>query len=121
MSWTKPTKSAIFSSPCVDNNCVYICTLSGEVNAYDLESGSIQWSYKVGKPIFSSPVCTRTGLCVGSVDHYIYHLSFTGELVSICFISIELLAMQSYTCMMRHNIFWTIVWSQGLIFVEKHL
>ncbi|XP_062613897.1 beta-alanine-activating enzyme-like [Saccostrea cucullata] len=76
---------SVFSSPAVstDPRYVCVCSLSGHIAAINPTSGCIIWMYNTEKPMFSSPVLTSTGPCVGCVDGNLYQLDHQGKLVWI--------------------------------------
>ncbi|XP_061165027.1 beta-alanine-activating enzyme-like [Saccostrea echinata] len=76
---------SVFSSPAVSTAPYYVCScsLSGHIAAIQPICGYILWMYNTEKPIFSSPVITDTGPCVGCVDGNLYQLDHQGNLVWI--------------------------------------
>ncbi|KAJ8333300.1 hypothetical protein SKAU_G00421960 [Synaphobranchus kaupii] len=74
---------AIFSSPCLHPSLrqLYVATLRGELLCLRPESGALLWTYSSAAPFFSTPCCSSTSLCIGSVDRNIYCFSHTGNLL----------------------------------------
>ncbi|KAK3100209.1 hypothetical protein FSP39_016338 [Pinctada imbricata] len=74
---------SIFSSPCISTSphVIVACSLNGRIVSINPTYGEILWQYSTEKPVFSSPVYTPVGPCVGCVDGHIYQLNHTGKLV----------------------------------------
>ncbi|XP_061093383.1 beta-alanine-activating enzyme isoform X2 [Conger conger] len=74
---------AIFSSPCLHPSLrqLYVATLRGELLCLNPESGALLWKHSSAAPFFSSPCCSGTTLCIGSVDHNIHGFSHRGDLL----------------------------------------
>ncbi|CAK8684367.1 unnamed protein product [Clavelina lepadiformis] len=73
---------AIFSSPCLhvltnkeSSLCLYACSLAGGVLSLNGDSGTLRWSIKLPKPVFSSPAVCQFGVCIGCVDGCMYMVS----------------------------------------------
>ena len=80
--WQYKTGSLITSAPAVENDQVYISTVSGELLALDIESGHVNWSWQAGGAIHSTPAVQGTRVVVGSVDSTISCISSrNGELL----------------------------------------
>ncbi|KAJ8277095.1 hypothetical protein GJAV_G00071420 [Gymnothorax javanicus] len=74
---------AIFSSPCLDptHRQLYVATLKGDLLCLNPESGALLWSHSNTTPFFSSPCCSNSSLCIGSVDSNIYCFSHRGSML----------------------------------------
>ncbi|CAC5424855.1 AASDH [Mytilus coruscus] len=73
---------SIFASPCVSSqpHLIFCATLGGIVAAIHGDSGTLLWKHNCTKPVFSSPMLTKSGICVGCVDRQIYHIHFQGQM-----------------------------------------
>jgi outer membrane protein assembly factor BamB len=60
------------SSPCVDNETIYIGSGDSCMYAVDAKSGSLKWKMKTGSIIRSSPCVYDGSVYVGSFDGFIY-------------------------------------------------
>uniref|UniRef100_F6S2A1 AMP-dependent synthetase/ligase domain-containing protein n=1 Tax=Ciona intestinalis TaxID=7719 RepID=F6S2A1_CIOIN len=67
---------AIFSSPClkVHDPSIIVCSLAGRVLSLYAENGRTSWCLNLGKPIFSSPSVSESGIFVACVDCCLYKL-----------------------------------------------
>ncbi|KAM6261663.1 beta-alanine-activating enzyme isoform 2-T2 [Porphyrio hochstetteri] len=74
---------AVFSSPCLSSfpHHLYVATLGGLLLAVNPVTGSKIWKNFLGKPLFSSPHCNETYVCVGCVDGNLYCYTHSGEKV----------------------------------------
>ncbi|KAJ6668618.1 hypothetical protein lerEdw1_012100 [Lerista edwardsae] len=74
---------AVFSSPHLNllPYHLYIATLGGLLLAANPVAGNTIWKRFCGKPIFSSPHCSKEYVCVGCVDGNLYCFSHFGEKV----------------------------------------
>ncbi|NXT75584.1 ACSF4 enzyme, partial [Zapornia atra] len=72
---------AVFSSPCLSSfpHHLYVATLGGLLLAVNPVTGSKIWKNFLGKPLFSSPHCNETYVCVGCVDGNLYCYTHSGE------------------------------------------
>ncbi|XP_014662072.1 PREDICTED: acyl-CoA synthetase family member 4-like [Priapulus caudatus] len=83
-TWRKHLKGgSLFSSPCASRNphTVYAATLAGLLTALHSDTGRLIWTYRCGKPLFSSPQLVEGGVCIGCVDGVIYCISQSGNLM----------------------------------------
>ncbi|XP_017311545.1 beta-alanine-activating enzyme isoform X3 [Ictalurus punctatus] len=74
---------AVFSSPCV-HSCprrLYSATLRGQLHCLSPDSGKVLWTYSTDVPFFSSPSCSDSCVCIGSVNGHISALSHDGNVV----------------------------------------
>uniref|UniRef100_A0A8C5X0A7 Beta-alanine-activating enzyme n=1 Tax=Malurus cyaneus samueli TaxID=2593467 RepID=A0A8C5X0A7_9PASS len=74
---------AVFSSPCLSSfpHHLYVATLEGLLLAVNPVMGSKIWQSSLGKPLFSSPHCNESYVCVGCVDGNIYCYTHSGQKV----------------------------------------
>ncbi|XP_066488528.1 beta-alanine-activating enzyme isoform X2 [Tiliqua scincoides] len=74
---------AVFSSPHLNllPYHLYIATLGGLLLAANPVTGNTIWKSFCGKPVFSSPHCSKEYVCVGCVDGNLYCFSHFGEKV----------------------------------------
>ncbi|NXR69928.1 ACSF4 enzyme, partial [Rhadina sibilatrix] len=74
---------AVFSSPCLSSfpHHLYVATLGGLLLAVNPVTGSKIWKSSLGKPLFSSPHCNESYVCVGCVDGNLYCYTHSGEKV----------------------------------------
>ncbi|KAM3940453.1 beta-alanine-activating enzyme [Leptodactylus fuscus] len=72
---------AVFSSPCVSTepHRLYVATLGGRVLAFNPVTGKMLWKIDIGKPMFSSPLCSLNHVFVGCVDTNLYCFNHMGE------------------------------------------
>ncbi|XP_063415169.1 beta-alanine-activating enzyme-like isoform X2 [Mytilus trossulus] len=72
---------SIFASPCVSSqpHLIFCATLGGIVAALHGDNGKLLWQFNCRRPVFSSPMLTKHGICVGCVDKKIYHINFKGQ------------------------------------------
>ncbi|XP_052077194.1 beta-alanine-activating enzyme-like isoform X2 [Mytilus californianus] len=72
---------SIFASPCVSSqpHLIFCATLGGIVAALHGDNGKLLWKHNCTKPVFSSPMLTTSGICVGCVNKQIYHINFQGQ------------------------------------------
>ncbi|XP_076071400.1 beta-alanine-activating enzyme-like isoform X2 [Mytilus galloprovincialis] len=72
---------SIFASPCVSSqpHLILCATLGGILAALHGDNGKLLWQFNCRKPIFSSPMLTKHGICVGCVEKKIYHINFQGQ------------------------------------------
>ncbi len=103
LHWRYPTGGAVFSSPTVWDETVFVGSQGGGVYAVDSATGTLEWEFKTDKPVNSSPLVAavdageneeratdqhgqleteqRTVVIVGCDDSYLYALDAeTGEL-----------------------------------------
>ncbi|XP_058235150.1 beta-alanine-activating enzyme isoform X2 [Hemibagrus wyckioides] len=74
---------AVFSSPCVHSSPrrLYSATLRGQLHCLSPDSGTLLWTYSTDVPFFSSPSCSDSCVCVGSVNGHITALSHDGNVL----------------------------------------
>ncbi|XP_026880224.2 beta-alanine-activating enzyme isoform X2 [Electrophorus electricus] len=72
---------AVFSSPCLHSSprLLYSATLGGQLRCLRPDSGELMWKYVSDVPLFSSPACSETCVCIGSVSGHITALSHDGH------------------------------------------
>jgi len=72
--WTYQLGGAIYSSPAVVDNKVYIGSNDFSVYCLDIYDGSLKWSYATNGVIKSSPAVVNEKVYIGSGDGYLYCL-----------------------------------------------
>ncbi|KAF4070939.1 hypothetical protein AMELA_G00279150 [Ameiurus melas] len=74
---------AVFSSPCVLSSPrrLYSATLRGQLHCLSPDSGKVLWTYSTDVPFFSSPSCSESCVCIGSVNGQISALSHDGNVL----------------------------------------
>ncbi|XP_023233744.1 acyl-CoA synthetase family member 4-like [Centruroides sculpturatus] len=74
---------SIFSSPVVNKEPYYVvaASLDGTISSVNPENGNILWTYNCQKPVFSSPLNLKCGLCIGSVNGDILFLNHHGNIM----------------------------------------
>lgn len=81
--WMYSSDANVISTPVVlsTNDYVVFGNQNGKIEALDLETGKLKWTYKTGGPIFSSPAELNGEIAVGSTDGHIYYLNENGKLL----------------------------------------
>ncbi|KAG1659675.1 Beta-alanine-activating enzyme [Nymphon striatum] len=71
---------SVYASPAVskDGKFVIAASLDGSLTSFNSLNGQIIWKRHIGQPLFSSPILTDNGICVGCVDKSIYFYDFSG-------------------------------------------
>uniref|UniRef100_A0A3B1KH26 Aminoadipate-semialdehyde dehydrogenase n=1 Tax=Astyanax mexicanus TaxID=7994 RepID=A0A3B1KH26_ASTMX len=74
---------AVFSSPCIHSSPrqLYSATLRGQLHCLNPDSGHLFWKYSCDVPFFSSPSCSDSCVCIGSVNGLIIALSHSGDVL----------------------------------------
>lgn len=72
---------SIFASVCLNDGDVFAVCLRGIVRCYDKLSGTDKWRYNLPLPVFASLVCFSGGILAVSVNHSVYALSYSGQLL----------------------------------------
>ncbi|XP_026800246.3 beta-alanine-activating enzyme isoform X1 [Pangasianodon hypophthalmus] len=74
---------AVFSSPCVHSSPrrLYSATLRGQLHCLSPDSGKVLWTHSTDVPFFSSPSCSDSCVCIGSVNGQISALSHDGHML----------------------------------------
>jgi outer membrane protein assembly factor BamB/predicted phosphodiesterase len=75
--WSKQEDSDIGGGMYLHKQQLIITNTSGEVKALSAKDGSMQWSYKTGGKIYSTPLVVQNTVWVASTDSYLYGLSST--------------------------------------------
>ncbi|KAG7488869.1 hypothetical protein MATL_G00038990 [Megalops atlanticus] len=72
---------AVFSSPCLHLSLrqLYVATLGGQLLSLRPDSGALVWKHCSDAPFFSSPCCSCSCVCIGSMDNNIYGFCHTGQ------------------------------------------
>jgi len=81
LKWKFETGSAIYSSPAVFGDYLYIGSYDGFVYCINKNTGELKWKFKTGMVVSSSPAIAGNYIFVCSEDSFIYCLNKqTGEL-----------------------------------------
>lgn len=79
--WTYSSSANVISTPVVVKyEYVAFGNQNGVLEAVDLSTGKLKWSFKTGGPVFSSPAQMNGDIAFGSADGYIYCLNTFGRL-----------------------------------------
>lgn len=70
--WCVQTGTAIYSSPVVEGNRVFVGDDAGILTAYNLKTGKKLWAYQSGNRIVGTPAVENGIVVFGSADQYIY-------------------------------------------------
>lgn len=70
--WCVQTGTAIYSSPVVEGNRVFVGDDAGILTAYNLKTGKKLWAYQSGNRIVGTPAAQNGIVVFGSADQYIY-------------------------------------------------
>jgi outer membrane protein assembly factor BamB len=85
--WEKPfeTKDAIWSTPTIDGNTLFIGSFDKKLYAIDVTTGKAKWAEPFDEakgPIITTPLVYNNIVYIGSFDRYLYAVdAATGELV----------------------------------------
>lgn len=83
LAFAYETGAAIFSTPLILSDTLYIGSLDKTVYAIDLDTGLAKWTYITDGRIFASPIIAEGMLWIGSNDGRLYELEpKTGNLKS---------------------------------------
>ena len=78
LKWKYQTNGAIYSSPSIENNIVYIGSDDGNIYALDAITGAFKWKYPIASPGYLSVACSPAvvdGIVyIGSGDKNLYAL-----------------------------------------------
>ncbi|GBM72873.1 Beta-alanine-activating enzyme [Araneus ventricosus] len=76
-------KGSIFSSPALfeDSGILSVATLDGILAVLKMDTGITVWTYNYGKPLFSSPLFTTSGIFIGATNNCFLHFNLSGTLV----------------------------------------
>ncbi len=74
-SWIFKNNGAIYSSPVVYDNKVYVANDLGNISCLSLESGELIWEFESGSRILGTPAAEENILVFGSTDGNIYGLN----------------------------------------------
>lgn len=72
VKWCVQTGTAIYSSPVVEGNRVFVGDDAGILTAYNLKTGKKLWAYQSGNRIVGTPAVENGIVVFGSADQYIY-------------------------------------------------
>jgi outer membrane protein assembly factor BamB/calcineurin-like phosphoesterase family protein len=80
-AWTYSSSANVISTPVVVNyDLVVFGNQAGMLEAVDMTTGKLRWSFQTGGPIFSSPAELNGDIVFGSADGYVYCLKEGGKL-----------------------------------------
>ncbi|CAL1277469.1 unnamed protein product, partial [Larinioides sclopetarius] len=76
-------KGSIFSSPAIfeESAIISVATLDGILAALKMDTGITIWTYNYGKPLFSSPLLTASGIFIGATNNCFLHFNLSGTMV----------------------------------------
>src|SRR5271157_1831412 len=74
--WNDTTSNAVYSSPTVANDTVFVGSNDGRLYAFDL-NGNEKWNVSLGGAIYSSPAVDGDLLFVGSTNNNVYAINLT--------------------------------------------
>jgi len=84
-AWSYTTVQAVFSSPAVADDMLYVGSVDNKVYALNASTGAIVWNYTTGSFVYSSPTVAGGIVYIGSHDNIIYALNAAnGVLVWNC-------------------------------------
>ena len=72
--WVAQAGAAIYSSPSVEKNRVFVGDDEGRVQAFSLKDGKKLWEFSAGKRVVGGPTVSRGIVVFGSADKKIYAL-----------------------------------------------
>ncbi len=75
--WRKQEKSDIGSGMCLEDNKLVYANTNGEIKCVEASSGDLNWSYKTGGKIYSTPTIYKGTVWCASSDSYLYGLNFS--------------------------------------------
>lgn len=79
--WMVKNNSAVYSSPVVSGNKVYVGDDLGVLSCFTLNDGKLLWQFASKSRILGTPAVHKNVVVFGSTDHYIYGVNaVTGEL-----------------------------------------
>lgn len=82
LKWKFDTAGAVYSSPVVSDNMVFVASYDKKIYALSESDGKLLWSYQAGGEIFSTPAIDNGVVYFGSKDGFVYALKAdTGALV----------------------------------------
>ncbi len=70
--WMVKSDAAIYASPVVYNNKVYVGDDLGGLSCYNLSNGELLWKFNAKSRILGTPAVTDKVVVFGSTDYYIY-------------------------------------------------
>lgn len=70
-----------FSTPVIHEGVLYFGSANGQMCAYNVNDGSLKWTFKAGDMIHSTAVVSKDKLFFGSYDGYVYALRLDGSLI----------------------------------------
>jgi outer membrane protein assembly factor BamB len=73
------TPGQIEALPTASGNRVYIGTTNNYTYCFDIETGAVIWSKKLGGPIYCAPAVDGDLLCIGSNDGRVYAFNISGD------------------------------------------
>ncbi|MEA4936580.1 MAG: PQQ-binding-like beta-propeller repeat protein [Paludibacter sp.] len=80
--WMIKNNGAVYSSPVVSGNKVYVGDDLGVLSCYTLNEGKLLWQYAAKSCILGTPAASKKVLVFGSTDRYIYGVNAeTGKLI----------------------------------------
>ncbi|MDR2036844.1 MAG: PQQ-binding-like beta-propeller repeat protein [Bacteroidales bacterium] len=80
-AWRTQLGAAIYASPVVANNAVYIGDDKGYLNCLNMKNGKVIWRYQTGNRIVATAAVSEGRVVFGSADKNIYCLDTNGRLI----------------------------------------
>jgi outer membrane protein assembly factor BamB/Icc-related predicted phosphoesterase len=82
VQWLSKTKAAVYSSPVVSHNKVYVGDDLGVLSCFALSDGKLLWQFEAKSRILGTPAIGKNVVVFGSTDRYIYGVNaVTGKLI----------------------------------------
>lgn len=81
-TWRVRHNAAIYSSPIMADNKVFVGDDRGMLSCFALEDGRLLWQFAAGESIIGTPAVYKNVVVFGSGDHYIYGIhAVNGDLL----------------------------------------
>lgn len=71
-AWVTPLRSEVQSRLVRTGDALYVTTMSGDLVSINPADGKVNWTYKAGDSIFSTPQVESDAVFVGSADHHVH-------------------------------------------------
>ena len=75
--WSVKPGDAVYSSPAVDGDTVYVGSIDNRVYALNATNGDERWSYQTDGKVYADPAVVGDAVYVGSYDDNVYALDAT--------------------------------------------
>ena len=73
--WILKNDAAIYSSPVIYKNNVYVGDDNGNLSCFSLKNGNLLWQFKSDSRILGTAAAEKDVVVFGSTDHYIYGIN----------------------------------------------